>query len=165
MILRRRKTDQHPTSAQHWERAQSIVMTSNRAPSGPTSDGKIKLRQIQDGSWNLPLAGMVRNMFGGQRPRHSKVLQHAATMSSQAVSTIVEDSTYAVITFTSRQAAIAARQCLADGRGTDRWKEVQDIPTAPLADAPPLNCWSGRGLMRPVTLAINDQQKRVRRYL
>ena len=165
MILRRRKTDMHrPTSADRWHRAQSIATSSHRGSSGNTR-GKLRVRQIQDGTWSLPLIGTFRKIFGRDHPRHGKVLQHAATMSSQAVSTIVEDSTYAVVTFTSRQAAIAARQCLADGRGSDRWKEVQDIPTAPLADAPPLNCWSGRGLMRPVTLAINDQQKRVRRYL
>ena len=37
----------------------------------------------------------------------------------------------------SRQAAVAARQCVADGRGIKHWNEYREIPTPPLADAPP----------------------------
>ena len=44
---------------------------------------------------------------------------------------------YAVVTFTTRHAAIIARQCLADGSAQNRWKQVDDIPLYPLADAPP----------------------------
>ena len=44
---------------------------------------------------------------------------------------------YAVATFTSRYAAIIARQCLIDGGGTSAWRKVDDIPIYPLADSPP----------------------------
>lgn len=46
--------------------------------------------------------------------------------------TALDHPTYAVVTFTSRQAAIAARQSLADGGGVNTWKQVDDIPISPL---------------------------------
>jgi hypothetical protein len=64
---------------------------------------------------------------------------------SKRVVNILEHPTYAVITFTSRQAAIAARQCLADGGGVDRWIEIEELPVAPLADAPPCDIMFCRG--------------------
>ena len=163
VVLRRRKSERRLTPAGHWQRAQSIVLTTQHGSSGARENRRV--RQIQDGRWNLPMIGMFRRLCFTSHRLDRRVLKHAATISSQAVSTVVENPTYAVVTFTSRQAAIAARQCLADGRGSDRWKAIQDIPTAPLAESPPFNCWSGRGLMRPVTLAMNDQQKMARRYL
>lgn len=59
--------------------------------------------------------------------------------STQGSSNIIDTDSYAVVTFTSRQAALAARQCLADGCGLDRWREIDYIPIPPLADAPPWN--------------------------
>jgi hypothetical protein len=53
---------------------------------------------------------------------------------------ILDHPTFAVVTFTSRQAAIAARQCLADGKGVDRWMHVDDIPVAPLGK---FKLWTG----------------------
>ena len=58
---------------------------------------------------------------------------------------ILQHPTYAVVTFTSRQAAIAARQCLADGGGLDPWIEIHELPVAPLADAPPWDIMFCRG--------------------
>lgn len=49
---------------------------------------------------------------------------------------ILEHPTYAVVTFTSRQAAVAARQCLADAGAINRWIEFEELPVSPLADAP-----------------------------
>jgi hypothetical protein len=53
---------------------------------------------------------------------------------------------YAVATFTSRYAAIIARQCLVDGGGTSAWRKVDGIPIYPLADSPP-NMFFPSGLM------------------
>ena len=69
----------------------------------------------------------------------------------KAFVTALDHPTYAVVTFTSRQAAIAARQSLADGGATNTWKQVDDIPIPPLADAPPRNLLFFRGCCRPVT--------------
>lgn len=75
------------------------------------------------------------------------------------------ESTFAVVTFTSRQAAVAARHLLADSRGTDRWNAVSEIPAPPLADAPVFNLSSFRGCVRPVTVSINDRGKMIRHIL
>jgi hypothetical protein len=114
------------------------------------------------------------------------------TEMAKAFVTALDHPTYAVVTFSSRQAAIAARQCLADGGVRNTWKQVDDIPIPPLADAPPRNicffrgCWyvpsmiNCEGLTvvlfltflffcfrwhsRPVTLTINYKEKKLRRW-
>mmetsp|Transcript_24637 Transcript_24637/g.68012 ORF Transcript_24637/g.68012 Transcript_24637/m.68012 type:complete len:1091 (+) Transcript_24637:1740-5012(+) len=72
------------------------------------------------------------------------------------------ESTFAVVTFTSRQAAVAARYCLVDSRGGDSWNTVSDLPSPPLADAPVSNLSS---FVRPVTISINDRHKMIRHTL
>lgn len=64
----------------------------------------------------------------------------------KAFVTDIEHPSYAVITFTSRHSAIIARQCLADGGATNNWKQVDDIPIFPLADAPQM-MWYPPGFM------------------
>jgi hypothetical protein len=54
----------------------------------------------------------------------------------KAFVTSVDRPSYAVVTFTSRHAAVVARQCLADGTPTNNWEQVDDIPIYPLAEAP-----------------------------
>ncbi|KAG7359065.1 protein of unknown function DUF221-domain containing protein [Nitzschia inconspicua] len=83
----------------------------------------------------------------GDPPKVTKVLDHPS---------------FAIVTFTSRQAAIAARQCLADGKGIDRWDQVDAIPIPPLADAPPCDIFFCRGCCRPVTLTINPKERKAR---
>ena len=80
----------------------------------------------------------------------------------EVVDDLARDSTFAVVTFTSRQAAVAARHCLADSRGAGRWVTVADIPVPPLADAAVCNLTSIRGCVRPVSISINDKQKLIR---
>ena len=76
----------------------------------------------------------------------------------------LDHPSYAVITFSSRKAAIAARQCLADGGANNSWQQIDEIPIPPLADAPPRNLFFFRGCCRPVTLTINYQEKKCRRW-
>ena len=73
---------------------------------------------------------------------------------------LVRESSYVIVTFTSRQAAVAARQCLADGRGDDQWIALENLPVPPLADGPV--CSGGRFCCRPVTVNIPDRQKYMR---
>lgn len=80
-----------------------------------------------------------------------------------SVVNVLEHPTYAVVTFTSRQSAISARQCMADGRGLDRWQEVDELPVAPLADAPPWSLFFCRSYCRPVSLTISAREKRFRK--
>jgi uroporphyrinogen-III synthase len=66
--------------------------------------------------------------FGEQLEKLPSVVES----SGKAFGTALDHPTYAVVTFTSRQAAIAARQSLADGGAINTWKQVDDIPIAPL---------------------------------
>ena len=83
-----------------------------------------------------------------------KYYGHKIERKGKGFVTDLEHPTYAVITFTSRQSAIIARQCLADGGGgRNIWKPVDGIPNYPLADSPSLMFYP-RGCMRPVTPTI-----------
>ncbi len=82
----------------------------------------------------------------------------------RAFVTALDHPSYAVITFSSRQAAIAARQCLADGGANNSWQQIDEIPIPPLADAPPRKMCFCRGCCRPVTLTINYKEKKCRRW-
>jgi len=86
-----------------------------------------------------------------------------ADNTGEAFKTDVERPAYAVVTFSSRHSAIVARQCLADGAATNSWKQVDDIPIYPIADAPSMMCFP-RGFMRPVTPTISYSEKKIRRW-
>ncbi|KAL3923561.1 MAG: hypothetical protein SGILL_001587 [Bacillariaceae sp.] len=75
---------------------------------------------------------------------------------------VLDHPTFAVVTFTSRQSAISARQCLADGKATDRWSQIDAIPVPALADAPPCDIFFCRGCCRPVTLTISPRERKGR---
>jgi Calcium-dependent channel, 7TM region, putative phosphate/Late exocytosis, associated with Golgi transport len=113
-------------------------------------------------SWHWPnFQWLVR-----RTKEHSKVFgKWAKKQSKVAVNSLARESSYAVITFTSRQAAVAARACLADGRGANRWMTLKEIPIPPLADAAPFDFITFRNCCRPVTLSINERQKNFRNYL
>jgi hypothetical protein len=112
---------------------------------------------ISSGVWKVP---NIPNAF---RDLWSRIVHKADRVADE----IARDSTYAVVTFTSRQAAVAARACVADGRGHGRWLTLQDIPIPPLADAPAgdMGLTGCRNCCRPVTISLNEQQKNLRHYL
>jgi hypothetical protein len=158
---------QRSSNSDHeWARVQSIVV-ENSSPRSSRKKGKA--REMHDGRWKWPFSGSWRRVFLYRSKvmveKNKKKLKHAASQSGHFAKSVVLNNTYAVVTFTSRQAAVAARQCLADGSGIGNWKAVEDIPIPPLADAVPYNFWSTRGLCLPVTLSINENQKACRRYL
>lgn len=95
----------------------------------------------------------------GSRPKNFNIGKDVKNVVKDSM---VRESSYAVVTFMSRQAAVAARQCLADGRGQGRWVTFSDIPVPPLADAVPYNIFFCRGCCRPVSLSIHSTQKRLR---
>lgn len=72
---------------------------------------------------------------------------------------------FAVVTFTSRQAAVAARNCNIDGRGSSRWFTKKGLPVTPLSDAAPFDLKTCRNCCRPVTLSLNVRQKKLRKYV
>ena len=162
--LRRRPTTASTKTTPKWNKVVSIVKEfSGDKTSG--ADGKSKKRVIANGSWKI---SSFRELISAV-PDHIRYAYAWAfsklAKSSEVVDDFSRDSTYAVVTFTSRQAAVAARHCLADSRGAERWITVSELPVPPLADAPVCNVKSFRGCVRPVTLSINDKQKLVRHYL
>jgi len=121
---------------------------------------------IADGVWQKPsfksfLAAVKSDIISSLRAAR----RWTKRKTDKVTSKLAKDSTYAVVTFSSRQAAVAARHCLADGRGVERWLEVDTVPVAPLADAAPCDIITCRGCCRPVTLNLNHNQLMIRRYI
>ena len=96
---------------------------------------------------------------------HGEIQNFGAEVKDTVADRLIRESTYAVVTFMSRQAAVAARQCLADGRGQNRWITSTAVPVPPLADAAPFNLFFCRGCCRPVALSIHQRQKVFRNYV
>jgi len=157
--LRRRQANTavdrlNQTMNEKWSK---VIQIANESSSRRDKDGKVD--PILSGSYSE--SSVFESMM--------TMLKNACNISTwQRRSTdidsfnLVGESTFAVVTFTSRQAAVAARHCLADSRGADRWNPVKDLPSPPLADAPVCNLLS---CARPVTLSINVQQKMIRHTL
>ena len=141
-----------------WTRVMAIVQESSR---DKNIHYEMKERMISSGRWLIPtIASMFRSI---RKTISSAYKSYKLRMKPpEIIDDLVRDSSYAVVTFTSRQAAVAARHCLADSRGHDRWVTVGEIPSPPLADAPTCNTSSFRGCVRPVTLSISDKQKLIR---
>jgi hypothetical protein len=119
---------------------------------------------VGNGKWKMPTLRTIYDQFIFYLEHIFKPVT-TALQTSEMVDQLASESHYAVVTFTSRQAAVAARRCLADSRGADRWDVLTDMPTPPLADAPSGCSTSGfRGCVRPVTISINDKQKMLRHY-
>jgi len=79
---------------------------------------------------------------------------------------LTRESSYAVVTFTSRQAAAAARQCLTDGNHEiAQLMTLHEIPIPPLADAAAWKLLPCRYFCRPVTVTLNNLQKNLRLYM
>mmetsp|Transcript_13295 Transcript_13295/g.38291 ORF Transcript_13295/g.38291 Transcript_13295/m.38291 type:complete len:1346 (+) Transcript_13295:296-4333(+) len=157
---------QHPSIRQrastvesHWARAQVMTQAPDTKQNRKT---KNRQRFLDTGNLRIPFSKSWRNRF---KDLNDKVLTRAASTSRDLVDYAIGTNTFAVVTFTSRQAAIAARQCIVDGNALNQWKQVEDIPVPPLADAAPYNFWHGRNFCRPVTLTINDRQKFVRKMI
>jgi hypothetical protein len=105
-----------------WQKAQEIA--SDMYGEGTTEQTKSSRGPCKAcfkagnlSKWHVPI--LDRGMFSGTDI--GVPLKHAGS--------ILEHPTYAVITFTSRQAAVAARQCLVDGSGVDRWVEIEEVRT------------------------------------
>ena len=70
----------------------------------------------------------MSKLNSSEQSRSSPTVEEDPTLKKgNIVSSVVDYHTYAVVTFTSRQAAIAARQCMADGSGLGRWEELEEV--------------------------------------
>lgn len=142
-----------PDSLENWARVQQIV-NDDEAAKGTKSKEK---KTTSDGVWvYVPLKMLMKDIV-------DKILSWSKK-TKDAVDDLRAESTFAVVTFTSRQAAIAARHCLADGRGVNRWTPIEEIPIPPLADAAAFDIKTCRGCCRPVTLTVNSHQQFIRKW-
>ncbi len=135
-----------------WEKVQQAV-NDNNAASGNNYE-----TTISSGAWKIPSCGAIMLKLW-------RKIRFPFESTIDAVDEIKSTTTFAVVTFTSRQAAVAARHCLSDGRGVGRWIPVEDIPVPPLADAAVCDFCDCRGCCRPVTLTIHPKQQLIRRYM
>lgn len=136
---------------ERWKDVQALVSESRSA-------GILMDRSLPSGIWRLPRCkGLINHLFGERRRRW-----FLKECPEKALSPFAEESAFAVVTFTTRKAAAAARQCLADGRGVGRWLQPRDMPVPPLADAAACDILLCRNCCRPVTLTISDRRKNFR---
>jgi len=136
-----------------WEEAEKLVGAEHYMVQ---LGGRVLKRKMNTGSWYNPF-GKLRSLKDFTTRR---VVENI--IPSGFLSRTTKSESCAVVTFTSRQAAIAARQCLGDGSGLDGWREVDKIPIPPLADSVPWNIFDCRGCCRPVTVTLPPQQRRFR---
>lgn len=116
--------------------------------------------RVLNGKWRPPTC---KRAYNGFRRKIASLLSWTGDNSNEATDLLARDSTFAVVTFTSRQAAIAARQCLADGRGAESFVTATVHPVPPLADSAAFNICDFRGCTKPVTIGLNEYQKQWRK--
>jgi hypothetical protein len=132
------------SSERQWNIAREIADDNRQhnAARGRRPASKIQ-RGLPSGKWHFDFRdSFVRRLrkFADEQP----MLSMEGKKGGNLVSSVVDQHTYAVVTFTSRQAAIAARQCMTDGSGLGRWEEVEDLPVPPLANSPPWDLFARR---------------------
>lgn len=126
-----------------WE---IVELVATEAEASASRTGILKRdHQVSDGVWHRPTFGRIRKRF---ERKIKSILTWGLSATEEVADVQARDSTFAVVTFTSRQAAIAARKCLSDGRGAGRWRTLEEVPTPPLADASAFNICDFRGCMR-----------------
>jgi hypothetical protein len=150
-------------SSNQWEQVNNIL----RKDDVEGLERKNK-KDIETGVWTMPTPKSAASTLKASFISHMKAIGRwtkSKTTNNPITQKLAKDSTYAVVTFSSRQAAVAARHCLADGRGVDRWLSLETVPVPPLADAAPCDMITCRGCCRPVTLNLNQNQLMLRRYV
>lgn len=149
-------------ASNQWNQVNSILRTTD-VDDESSSRNK---RDIESGVWVKP---SFKSFSAAMKSDFLSTLKAVGRWTKgktdPLTSTLAKDSTYAVVTFSSRQASVAARHCLADGRGVQRWLSVESVPVPPLADSAPCDIITCRGCCRPVTLNINNNQLMLRRYI
>lgn len=131
------------TTRDAWE---IVELVATEAKSSASRTGTLKRdHRVDDGAWHWPTYGLLRKRF---KKKIRSFFSWFISTTEDVTDVHARDSTFAVVTFTSRQAAIAARDCLADGRGAGRWRTMEEVPTPPLADASAFNICDCRGCMR-----------------
>lgn len=113
----RRQQSSTASSESRWQMAADIA-NENRQHHNRARGRHSNLSGIPSGRWYFE-----RQSTDISLPSHVE----RSMKKGNIVSSVVDYHTYAVVTFTSRQAAIAARQCMADGSGLGRWEELEEV--------------------------------------
>ena len=117
------------TSSNQWEQVKNIL----RKDDIDNAEGKNTKPEIETGVWNTSVptlketASTIKKRFIDYLRaigRWTRIKSRNNVLTQK----IAKDSTYAVVTFSSRQAAVAARHCIADGRGVHRWLSLEAVP-------------------------------------
>ena len=127
------ETDQ-TTSSNQWEQVKSILRKDDTDNVDRT---KKKKPEIETGVWTVPTLKSTINSLKKtilDQFRTFTRWTRIVTCNNPLTQKIAKDSTYAVVTFSSRQAAVAARHCVADGRGVHRWLSLETVPVVSIFD-------------------------------
>ncbi len=150
----------NPSETKKNESTMSLVASSQEDPLAQATTRSIRHRRSADSNKWQQAQALASEMYGRESNEHqskSSCAQFNACFKAgngmkwmlpsfdrgmladtdfgvplRQAGSVLEHPTYAVITFTSRQAAVAARQCLVDGSGIDRWVEIEEVCTAVL---------------------------------
>lgn len=134
--LRSRNTGSvRETIANQWVAAQRVTTAMKLIPES----------DIEDGTENKAFKKHIIPCCRGPMKALPKYYGSKLEETGDIFLSALDHPSYAIVTFTSRQAAVAARQCLADGGAQNVWKQADDIPVPPLADAPPRDIFFFRG--------------------
>ncbi len=85
--------------------------------------------KIDDSAWDKAGLKSILIWIG------SRTKEGTGSKTKATVRNVIGESNFAGVTFKSRQAAIAARKCLANGRGYNRFRIIDEHPIPPLVDA------------------------------
>lgn len=115
------------TASNQWEQVKNILKKDDI-----DTDGNNKSKpEIETGVWSVPTFRETATSMRKSFVQHLKSFGRWTRIISRnnpLTQKIAKDSTYAVVTFSSRQAATAARHCVADGRGVERWLSLETVP-------------------------------------
>ena len=120
------KSDAETTSSNQWEQVQNILRKDDT-----DAEGNKKRNDIETGVWTVPTLKTTTSSVKRSFMEHLSAIckwTSFQTRNNPLSQKIAKDSTYAVVTFSSRQAAVAARHCVADGRGVERWLSLETVP-------------------------------------
>jgi len=161
-----RSTESNSRCSDQWRRAEIIRHLDIIEKERESLTGALDGFRLDDGVWETP--SDVNSFLS--KIRQSLVDFYENMRIWFITQCKIEDeatskSTFAVVTFTSRQAAVAARHCLTDGRGLNQWISYEPLPLPPLADAAPCDLITCRGCCRPVTVSLGSNNVMVRSCL
>lgn len=161
------------TMKSQWQRAENIhrsvfahgeANTSSAATDSSSTFKPMNGLSLDDGVWEIASSDFHFLLFvKHQFVKFVTVVVNWIRNIQKPTNGWESKSTFAVVTFTSRQAALTARHCLTDGKGHNQWITYESLPLPPLADSAPCEDFiTCRNCCKPVTVTLgkNDVMAR-----